>query len=1016
MKEPSLSRLLKNCANPPRKLKLVCSFNDAFHPRLPSGKLRYIGGETRIISVDRNIGFLKLRAKIADLCPKVLSFWLKYQVAVADVDLDMGLVVIESDEDVKCMVEEYENLELYGKRARLWVFVCSNGLEYGQFSRGQVDNKVTKNVGNGGNGLRHGDDSLRKLVLKQQLLAKQTSRNSGTRGVSVFGVNESGMEFASGGKNQKFDHPLIDLGTEEPRGFVSEENKSGGNLLDCETNLGPHMCPLEPRDGNLSVQNNSSMQILPGQSGGVLCNGFGILGQSDAASQGLKQPNNSGMISMCNCFDAKHDLRSSEQGSLSNFNTENIMLWATNYNSVNTHLESVYYNKLAGNPHNKKAGEAVLDSSLNVFRNHKFCMNDLSNQRTCPYFLRNHRNNLSGIGNHGIIKLDGRLSNGKYYRGVKTNSNISKQGRSCCFSLSKPWPGLPKHASLEGAGMMTCLSNPDFPYGNSNPKACYLAHYGAWAGVGRHSLFTENVNDSPSPGIRMMDAKQYLMVGSNYGLDVPYQSPFEKCHAAAICCEPIHCDPQNRRSVADSQDVITYSALSNGIDHINGTEFVCNDQLPDVEARKNLESNYKDGDGSPNLQGGIASSIDLFCNLSLSSSEGVQPPALSSHGSNNVADALIMPQSNPLDPMDEVHKDIGPEVDQSSGNTSNPSPTNIEELKKDYIQEEARQHDLPSDISIDEKSKAKDSNKCSKVIGRISSDLTAFYTHLATRELQTIRSSDLEYIKELGAGAYGTVFYGKWKGSDVAIKRLKPTCFSGGSVEEERLAADFWREAHILGQLHHPNIVALYGVVTDGPLTSLATVAEYMVNGSLKQVLRRKDRTIDRRKRLIIAMDAAFGMEYLHEKNIVHFDLKSHNFLVNMRDPQRPVCKIGDLGLSKIKQRTLVSGGVRGTIPWMAPELLNTKNNFVTEKVDVYSFGIVMWELLTGEEPYIDLHTKEIIAGIIKGTLRPEIPSWCDPAWRSLMERCWSTDPDPRPAFSEIAKELRTMSAAMNIK
>ncbi|KMT02929.1 hypothetical protein BVRB_8g195050 [Beta vulgaris subsp. vulgaris] len=96
----------------------------------------------------------------------------------------------------------------------------------------------------------------------------------------------------------------------------------------------------------------------------------------------------------------------------------------------------------------------------------------------------------------------------------------------------------------------------------------------------------------------------------------------------------------------------------------------------------------------------------------------------------------------------------------------------------------------------------------------------------------------------------------------------------------------------MLSQLHHPNIVAFYGVVTDGPIETLATVNEYMINGSLKQVLQRKDRTIDRRKRLIIAMDAAFGMEYLHEKNIVHFDLKSHNLLVNMRDLQRPVCKI----------------------------------------------------------------------------------------------------------------------------
>lgn len=211
--------------------------------------------------------------------------------------------------------------------------------------------------------------------------------------------------------------------------------------------------------------------------------------------------------------------------------------------------------------------------------------------------------------------------------------------------------------------------------------------------------------------------------------------------------------------------------------------------------------------------------------------------------------------------------------------------------------------------------------------------------------------------------------------------------------------------------------MALYGVVTEGPATNLATVTEYMVNGSLKQVLKRKDRIIDRRKRLIIAMDAAFGMEYLHEKNIVHFDLKSDNFLVNMRVPQRPVCKIGDLGLSKMKKRTLVSGGVRGTLPWMAPELLTSdKESTVTEKVDVYSFGFVMWELLTGEEPLANLSSKEVLAGIVRGDLRPEIPSWCDPAWRSLMERCWSSDPNLRPTFSEIAKELRAMSAAMNIK
>ncbi|GAB2267452.1 hypothetical protein Dimus_002435 [Dionaea muscipula] len=284
------------------------------------------------------------------------------------------------------------------------------------------------------------------------------------------------------------------------------------------------------------------------------------------------------------------------------------------------------------------------------------------------------------------------------------------------------------------------------------------------------------------------------------------------------------------------------------------------------------------------------------------------------------------------------------------------------------------------------------------------------------RGLQTIGNEDLEEIRELGTGTYGAVYHGKWKGSDVAIKRIKASCFAGRPSERERLIADFWKEALILSSLHHPNVVSFYGVVRDGPDGSLATVTEFMVNGSLKQYLKKKDRTIDRRKRLILAMDAAFGMEYLHGKNIVHFDLKCENLLVNMRDPHRPVCKIGDLGLSKVKRHTLVSGGVRGTLPWMAPELLSGKSNMVTEKIDVYSFGIVMWELLTGDEPYADMHFASIIGGIVNNTLRPQIPTWCDPEWKSLMESCWSSDVAQRPSFSEISQRLRNMATAMNLK
>ncbi|KAL2454748.1 Protein kinase superfamily protein with octicosapeptide/Phox/Bem1p domain [Abeliophyllum distichum] len=279
--------------------------------------------------------------------------------------------------------------------------------------------------------------------------------------------------------------------------------------------------------------------------------------------------------------------------------------------------------------------------------------------------------------------------------------------------------------------------------------------------------------------------------------------------------------------------------------------------------------------------------------------------------------------------------------------------------------------------------------------------------------LQIIKNSDLEELQELGSGTFGTVYHGKWRGTDVAIKRINDRCFAGKPSEQDRMREDFWNEAIKLADLHHPNVVAFYGVVLDGPSGSIATVTEYMVNGSLRNALQKSERNLDKRKRLLIAMDVAFGMEYLHGKNIVHFDLKSDNLLVNLRDPHRPICKVGDLGLSKVKCQTLISGGVRGTLPWMAPELLNGSSSLVSEKVDVFSYGIVMWELLTGEEPYTDLHYGAIIGGIVSNTLRPPVPESCDPDWRRLMERCWSAEPSERPSFIEIANDLRAMAAKL---
>ncbi|KAK8650774.1 hypothetical protein V6N13_140400 [Hibiscus sabdariffa] len=344
----------------------------------------------------------------------------------------------------------------------------------------------------------------------------------------------------------------------------------------------------------------------------------------------------------------------------------------------------------------------------------------------------------------------------------------------------------------------------------------------------------------------------------------------------------------------------------------------------------------------------------------------------------------------------EASSAIAPPVDVTGNDIVSPTATDLVDIIPEAESEDAAADDQDKDDLF---SDAKIAEMEASIYG-----------------LQIIKDADLEDLRELGSGTYGTVYHGKWRGTDVAIKRIKKSCFSGRSSEQDRQIQDFWSEAQILSNLHHPNVVAFYGVVPDGSGGTLATVTEYMVNGSLRNVLINKERSLDLHKRLVIAMSAAFGMEYLHSKNIVHFDLKCDNLLVNLRDPQRPICKIGDFGLSRIKCNTLVSGGVRGTLPWMAPELLNGCNTKVSEKVDVFSFGISMWEILTGEEPYADMHCGAIIGGILKNSLRPPIPECCHPDWRRLMEQCWSPDPDSRPSFTEIANRLRSISMSLKPK
>lgn len=210
-----------------------------------------------------------------------------------------------------------------------------------------------------------------------------------------------------------------------------------------------------------------------------------------------------------------------------------------------------------------------------------------------------------------------------------------------------------------------------------------------------------------------------------------------------------------------------------------------------------------------------------------------------------------------------------------------------------------------------------------------------------------------------------------------------------------------------------------------------------MAAGSLRSALSRKSDIVSGPlTRLILALDAAKGMDYLHKKSIVHFDLKSPNLLLGYRD-RRPVCKVSDFGLARERANTFISGvnSQRGTLPWTAPEIIKTPEK-VTEKVDVFSFAIVMWELWTSREPYEGLNYHGLLMKLADPSLkmRPPIPGTSEwaaleedaagggkptppqelaPGYKELMERCWEEDPARRPPFHEIVMELKNMIAAV---
>ncbi|CAM9101068.1 unnamed protein product [Lampetra planeri] len=265
--------------------------------------------------------------------------------------------------------------------------------------------------------------------------------------------------------------------------------------------------------------------------------------------------------------------------------------------------------------------------------------------------------------------------------------------------------------------------------------------------------------------------------------------------------------------------------------------------------------------------------------------------------------------------------------------------------------------------------------------------------------------STVKIEEVIGAGEFGEVYKGRLKLPGkreiyVAIKTLK-----AGYVEKQR--RDFLSEASIMGQFDHPNIIRLEGVVTKSRPVMIVT--EFMENGALDSFLRQNDGQFTVIQLVGMMRGIAAGMKYLSEMNYVHRDLAARNILVN----SNLVCKVSDFGLSRYLQDDTsdpsYTSSLGGKIPvrWTAPEAIAYRK--FTSASDVWSYGIVMWEVMSfGERPYWDMSNQDVINAIEQDYRLPP-PMDCPSALHQLMLDCWQKDRNVRPRFTDIVSTLDKM-------
>ncbi|KAM5572055.1 hypothetical protein ABKV19_012230 [Rosa sericea] len=246
---------------------------------------------------------------------------------------------------------------------------------------------------------------------------------------------------------------------------------------------------------------------------------------------------------------------------------------------------------------------------------------------------------------------------------------------------------------------------------------------------------------------------------------------------------------------------------------------------------------------------------------------------------------------------------------------------------------------------------------------------------------------------KFASGRHSRIYRGVYKHKDVAIKLISQP------EEDADLAVllenQFTSEVALLFRLQHPNILTFVGACKKPPVFCIIT--EYLSGGSLRKYLHQQEpHSLPLSLVLKLALDIARGMQYLHSQGILHRDLKSENLLLG----EDMSVKVADFGISCLESQCGSAKGFTGTYRWMAPEMIKEKHH--TKKVDVYSFGIVLWELLTALTPFDNMTPEQAAFAVSQKNARPPLPPTCPAAFSSLINRCWSSRPEKRPHFDEI--------------